>query len=254
MTMAHSSNKNRPKWRNSQAKKTLEQDILSGVVTDALKPKQVYEMHPEYKEFEIPYFRSNLYSMRKQHKEGKLGKQKPPKWSKSEAKKLLRDDIVVGVVTDDMQASDVYKMRDEFQLYKFDNFKTNLGNLRVSIKKNIERMQFDCICYGKDRALLIELRKDNPPNLPPYPIWHKHEAKKLLKQDISDGKHIDIKPQELWESRSEYMEFPLKVFRKHIYQELDERASKEYRFEKKKVRAPQPKQTEDQAAMLEAEK
>ena len=28
-----------------------------------------------------------------------------------------------------------------------------------------------------------------------------------------------MKPHQLWESRSEYQEFPLKVFRKHIYQE-----------------------------------
>lgn len=239
-----------PKWRDSEAKKILVAALLSGEVTDQMKPKDVFDMHSEYKIFKYERFRSNLSSMRKAHREGSLQKAKPIKWSKSEAKLLLRDDIIVGAVTDDMDANIVYKMHEEYSPYKFANFKTNLANLRESINRNKERMKIDCMAYGQDRELLLQLRSANPPDLPPYPLWHKHPSKKLLKKDITDGKHIGVKPQQLWQSRPQYQEFPLKIFRKHIYQEIDERASKEIRFAKKKRRAPPLKETEQQAELL----
>lgn len=55
-------------------------------------------------------------------------KDKLIKWGKSEAKRLLRDDIITGVVTAEMPAKDGHSMREEFQLCKCSNFSTNLGN------------------------------------------------------------------------------------------------------------------------------
>jgi hypothetical protein len=73
-------------------------------------------------------------------------------------------------------------------------------------------------------------------NLP----WHKSEAKKLLKQDIDDGKHLHMKPSELRGTRKEYEDFGLEVFRKHIHQDVDSRSKRAFRFaekNKKKNRA-----------------
>lgn len=146
----------------------------------------------------------------------------------------------------------VYQMHDEFKPYKYENFTTNLSNLRASVKKNLTRMQSDCLAYGNDITLLMQLRADNPVQLPPYPIWHKHKAKRLLKKDIDNNKHIGKAPADLHKERPEYQEFPLKVFRKHIYQELEERAKREHRFAKKKFQcaAPKPRATEVEADKL----
>ena len=40
----------------------------------------------------------------------------------------------------------------------------------------------------------------------------------LLEEDETSGVAREIKPQQLWKSRVEYQDFPLAVFRKHIYQ------------------------------------
>jgi hypothetical protein len=48
-----------------------------------------------------------------------------------------------------------------------------------------------------------------------------------------------MQPMKLRTTRPEFMAFSLKVFRKHIYQEVDSRAKRLYRFAKKKTRSQQ---------------
>jgi hypothetical protein len=74
-----------------------------------------------------------------------------------------------------------------------------------------------------------------------YPFWYTHKAKKLLAKDVKSGKFIcinqlfsiaefeliliwigkayEMKPKELWNTKKEYKDFPLDVFRNHIHQE-----------------------------------
>ena len=52
-----------------------------------------------------------------------------------------------------------------------------------------------------------------------YPEQEGHAAQAKLRIDMDQGKHFTMEPHELHESRPEYLEFPLKVFREHIYQE-----------------------------------
>jgi hypothetical protein len=160
---------------------------------------------------------------------------KEEKWKDSEAKQLLREDIISGVVPASMAAKDVYDMRPEYKKWSYQNFPTNLRHLRKAIGDSYERMLADCEAYGHDRALLVKLRAGKNPrgDIP----WHKSEAKKLLKQDIDDGKHRQMKPESLHGTREEYQAFPLTTFRNHIYQEIDSRAKRAHRFAKKKKRA-----------------
>ena len=51
------------------------------------------------------------------------------------------------------------------------------------------------------------------------PFWNRHPASDLLHQDEMNGIAKGMKPRDLWMSRIEYQDFPLCVFRKHIYQE-----------------------------------
>jgi hypothetical protein len=97
-------------------------------------------------------------------------------------------------------------------------------------------MQVDCEAYGHDRAILkTSATADQTTNLP----WHKSEAKKLLIQDIDVGKHLQMKPSALRLTRKEYEDFKIDVFRKHIYQEIDSRTKRAYRFAKKNKKKSQ---------------
>ncbi|KAK1733720.1 hypothetical protein QTG54_015575 [Skeletonema marinoi] len=50
-------------------------------------------------------------------------------------------------------------------------------------------------------------------------FWDTHPAKLLLRGDVKAGKHLDMKPALLHQTRSEYKAFSLKTFRAHVYQE-----------------------------------
>jgi len=170
---------------------------------------------------------------------------KPDPWLNSKAKQLLRDDIVTGVVSSKMEPKAVFTMRAEYQQYDYNNFVTNLRNLREAIVKDHKRMQKDCEYYGHDRSILPDLWKDREGADDPSQSWHKSEVRKLLKADIDAGKHKQMTYFELYKDRPEYEESPFTwtQFRKHIHQELDERASRKHRIEKKKLRPRGPAPT-----------
>ena len=159
---------------------------------------------------------------------------KPEKWKNSEAKRLLRDDIVSGVVPPAMKAKAVYETRPEYKKWAYKNFPKNLKSLREVIATSYARMQTDCEAYGHDRGILKTLpgAVSNQPNIP----WHQSPAKLLLKEDVDKGKHIEMDPMDLHSTRAEYLTFPLKVFRNHIYQEVNRNAKRASRFAKKKTR------------------
>lgn len=179
----------------------------------------------------------------------KKGKEKKEKWAKSRGKLLLRDKIIAGEVTSKSDPKVVHPSHPEWKKWPFDNFKTNLKNLIEAVALDYKRLAEDCEAFGHDMALLKEVREKDP-NPPPTP-WHMSAAKPLLLQDIDAGKHKKMLPNVLWETRIEFMEFGLKVFRDHLYQELDKRDKKDSRFQKKKKRlAPPPRATVvDEAAM-----
>ena len=123
-------------------------------------------------------------------------------------------------------------MRAEYGVYKYEHFRTNLNSLRKVIAAHRERMLNDCAFYGHDLGLVPQFRNNDNPEQ----AWHQSEAFKLLKEDITDGAHLGVRPAFLWISRPEYLEFPLEVFRNHIYQEIHKREAVAFRFDKKKFR------------------
>ncbi|CAB9512023.1 hypothetical protein SEMRO_514_G158120.1 [Seminavis robusta] len=180
------------------------------------------------------------------------------KWESSEAKMLLREGIISGDISAGLGPTAVYEMNDEYKKFPFHRFQANFYTLRAKIQADYNRVVSDSVAYGHDIALVAELRTENPPRDLGYPNWGTHAAKKLLKADVDQDKQFDLKPSELWETRPEYKEFPLEVFRKHIYQEVDSRVSRAARFSKKKIRQKfniQPRETvlnADTIAYMEA--
>lgn len=158
-------------------------------------------------------------------------------WINSEAKHILREMIVAGTVNKTSNPHDVFKLNELFALYDFSNFKTNLSNLIEAVAKDYTRLQLDMEAFGHDVALKDILRAENPPPKPKYPSWHEHEARHLLRDDIAKGLHKIHDPIDLWMTREEHQEFPLDVFRNHIYQEEDKEMKQAARFDKKKLRS-----------------
>ena len=80
---------------------------------------------------------------------------------------------------------------------------------------------------GQDRATMdlnyFQIAKKNHPpparNHRDEPQWNGSDVQRLLKIDMDNKKHFDLKPEDLWESRAEHGEFYLSTFRDHLWQE-----------------------------------
>lgn len=122
--------KKKPQWKNSKAKKILRQDIIDGKC-DGLKPKQVYQMHPDYAIFPKENFSNNLRNLRlliKKQKERSdfhldalmndltlnprpaVDVRGVPRWHESEAERKLKIAVAQGLHRDlkpkELHASD----------------------------------------------------------------------------------------------------------------------------------------------------
>lgn len=150
------------------------------------------------------------------------------KWESSNAKKLLRKDILEGRVP--LQARDeggrstmkletIYKMRPEYAEYRYSKFSSRLSSLRKTITDWKNRASLDQEAFDNF--------KQNHPTTNPfsrrggYIQWQGSDAQKLLKEDIEDGRHLSMSKVDLHSSRVEYYEnFPLDVFRDKLNQEI----------------------------------
>jgi hypothetical protein len=137
-------------------------------------------------------------------------------WKKSIAKKLLAIDIISGAIPDDMHWTDVYWQRPEFVVTKRRLFCSRLTTLRKSILHDKTTATIEEIALAHDRALFPAPTH----NYRNEPRWEGSEAQRLLKEDVSANRHAATPPKQLYNSRPEYQDYPLKVFREHIYQEV----------------------------------
>jgi hypothetical protein len=61
--VAHNGKKGKIRWYKSKAKLKLKEDIIAGTVTDESDPKDVYGMHPKFKDFEFKDFKTSLANL-----------------------------------------------------------------------------------------------------------------------------------------------------------------------------------------------
>lgn len=231
------------KWAKSKAKQLLKVDILLGNITEDTDLEALHQSLDEYKKWPWAQFKRNTSSLIKACNDPT--RRPKIKWAGSDGRELLKQDIIAGHVHELSDPEQVYNSRDEFKLFKLSNFRTNLANLLEQIISEFERLEVDSEAYGHDLAIILEMRANNPQQKRP---WHRSPCKELLEKDIDDKKHLAIDPmtnkkvtpKQLYQSRIEYREYTLKVFRNHIYQEIDKRAKKLYRQEKKKKRCRPP--------------
>ena len=113
-----------------------------------------------------------------------------------------------------MSAEEIWKSSPLFQQYELIKFKEHLKKMADRTTKRKQLIQIEHDAFIADMRAL-------PPNRitsKGYPFWDTHPAFELLEEDEKSGRTETMTPLELWKSRKEYQEFPLIVFRKHIYQ------------------------------------
>jgi hypothetical protein len=165
----------------------------------------------------------NMKTTKESAVKGKL----PTAWKDSEAKQRLREDILQGMVTEEMDARQVFEMREEYQDYNFNNFKTNLKNLRTSILCLQESAQIAHVAHQNYTKLLTN-NTNCVANSRRYPKWNDSEAAHFLALDVDARLYETLKPEALWMSRLEYQNYPLKVFRDHLHGEQRKRKERAY--------------------------
>lgn len=145
-------------------------------------------------------------------------KSKPTReqWKTSKAKafliKLLMD------TTSDIHwktPEEVWKSSEWFQQYPKHRFIDNMKNIKKALEDKGRVIEEDIKLISEELAAL------NFSNVTKrgHPHWHTHSAKKLLAEDLLQGRNVNMKPKEFHATRQEFEEFPLRVFRGHIYQE-----------------------------------
>jgi len=144
-------------------------------------------------------------------------------WPK--AKELLIEDIAAGYITDALSANEVRTLRDEYSKCIPENFKRNFYTLKKALKTKASAALKDAEYLACDRQI-HPIVTFNHTNLSFR--WCGSSAQHHLKQDVAEGRHLQLKPKDLWTTRDSYLDFPLDVFRQHYYQEIYSKLGKSY--------------------------
>jgi hypothetical protein len=147
------------------------------------------------------------------------------KWRYSDEKEQLKKDILSGIVDNRTNPAAVYQMHDgAYHKFPYDRFKPNLKNLIQAIDK------LKNASAEGDVAFASSIQEWPQEQLLPdaYPPWHNSRAKELLLVDLASGVIDGFQPLQAWQSRPEYMTYPLKTFRDHLYKEKNKPIIKAY--------------------------
>jgi hypothetical protein len=161
-----------------------------------------------------PTLRIKCKRLSLQYKKNIMEKPTPkdqPKWRNSVAKKILTNEILEGNIGN-QTPSELYDSNDEFKKFPRRNFIANMSKLQQKLEINESNARIDGEAIEHDRKLHPRGEK----TAAGYPFWDTSAAKTLLETELSCITTNKMKPIDLWMSRPEYQEFPLKVFRCHV--------------------------------------
>lgn len=147
-----------------------------------------------------------------------------------------------------MPEEDIWKSHSEFQLYEFEKFKTYNQNMATLTSKRKHLIDQEEESFKRDMS---KLQERSNVTCRGYPFWHTHPASILLKDHVTDemlGKVEKMKPHQLWNLTVEYQDFPLSIFRKHLYQERSKQLAAPYWQHKRNKNAQ--KKHEEREEML----
>lgn len=151
-------------------------------------------------------------------------------WKNSKVKEQLVDDLISGLIPFDRNAmppKKVYNLEDRreiFHQFPYEQFRTNLNELRKTHRQLFEFAKADLQALLRDRTLHPKKTIDKRGNL----VWDGSEAQSLLRQhfkdsaDANDANDADGEDQgadALYDSLPAYKLFSKSVFLDHVRQE-----------------------------------
>ena len=199
-------------------------DLIEGILPEShgqLTPRKawddVYSHMVEFQGVEYRVFRERLKTRREEHKNGLP----TVDWLKSAARQVILDDLKADIIPLNeatMSAQDcwdeIYSNLVEFHGVPYQQFWLNFTKMRDAHAIKKELAVWDEMAVDHD----IEKFKVKTHNTKGQRCFWLSEALPLLLEDVRNKKHLRMKPKKLWQSRTEYREFSLEVFRPRIYQ------------------------------------
>jgi hypothetical protein len=152
-------------------------------------------------------------------------------WKISEAKEILKEEILRGNVTLQTNWLVVYNSHPLYWEYEEKHFKVNLKNLIIALEKKEGRAVFERDAVLHDRILHPRPQLTNRG----YPFWDTSAASAFLRDDVKDELQKTMSVDQFWRSRAAYQQFPRNVFGKHVSQECNRVKGKSYWLNKRKA-------------------
>lgn len=183
-------------------------------------------------------------------------KPKVESWRNSRAKALLIRFLMNKSSPFNLLSPDeAWESSEWFMQYPKARFKQNMSNLKKALAERNNIVQNDNETILAELAVLKALDSSNEP-LRNYPLWHEHEASRLLEEDLKNNLNEGMLPAEFQQTRPEYCEFPDFIFRKHIYQEQRKQRELPMKIHKRNKLAEKKHQqeVEDEAARWHADR
>ena len=152
-------------------------------------------------------------------------------WGSSDAKHLIVQDMMDGLVPYDVRIQNVRRLFD--QMYanqpEFENFPFDKERYRdriTRIQKAVQRLKwasvYDKQCLAEARAIYPKQTHGPTGRI----LWEGSDADKFLALDMAEGKHLQMKPSQLRLTRECYLLFTPRRFSKRIDQKKE--AAKPY--------------------------
>jgi len=187
-----------------------------------LQKKKVKELKDLLKLQELP-LKGNKAQLIKRLQEYS-GKPKPEKaWQYSQAKIDLKKALLDPTSPfHTMSAEQVHNSDIKYKQYPlFEDYFVEMKELVAKEKKDVEMDDL----AAKMWRLHFPREEHNKRG---YPFWDTHKAKALLKEDVANNKHNEMKPKALRNTRVEYMEFPENIFRERVNSEARKHREKAF--------------------------
>jgi ribosomal protein S21 len=181
-------------------------------------------------------------SSRKRQKTADDEEEKPVQWRKCPGREILLEDLEPDGILEDHRhrpAKDLwrfYKTLPEFAGVPFSQFKHQLEIYLARSGADKEMAERDERALRHDRAIHPRRSRNRRGEL----VFDMHIAKDLLRRDIENGRHLEMKPSDLRRTQEAYMQFTKTVFRHRIYQEVRRRKFFHYLDLKRAKQRPAP--------------
>ena len=147
-------------------------------------------------------------------------------WINSDAKHLMTQDMLDGLIPSDKRINNIFKLWTEFYSqqpefkdfpYEETRFRSRLEGLQKSVSRLVWAARYDQECHDEAKAIYPDEKHGPTGDI----LWRNSEADRLLEIDMANGMHLNMLPSELRLTKPEYQEFSVARFSKRVDQKRE---------------------------------